>query len=98
MTRNIVKSPVLFPTKSFTSTRIFSDWSDFAYDDDDEVLDIDFADENDTQEQKAEVGSLLSAPSIEMDAEPILKPQGTCFNLFSSWRCSWRFEFEMITF
>ena len=62
---------------STSYSRLYSDWSDFAYDDEDEVLDVDFADENDSQEAKAEIGSLLPAPTIEMDAEPIFQPQGT---------------------
>ena len=57
-------------------TQLNSDWSDFAYDDEDEVLNIDFADENDSQEYKAEVGGLLDAPTIKMDAAPIFEPQG----------------------
>lgn len=63
-------------------SRIFvSDWSDFAYDDEDEVLDIDFADENDSQEQKAEVGQMLEAPTVDRDADPILVPQGSVLPL-----------------
>ena len=55
-----------------------SDWSDFAAleEDDDLMDDLDYAEENDSQEKKAQVGSLLEPPSIEMDAEPIMVPQG----------------------
>ena len=62
-----------------------SDWSDFSYidDDDDLLLDgddsmkaIDFADENDPQELKAQVGSSLEAPEVEWDGDPIEVPLG----------------------
>ena len=60
-----------------------SDWSDFAVLDDDDDLygsddeEIGFADENDSQEMKAEVGSLLEAPEVDWDGEPIFLPVGT---------------------
>eukprot|EP00593_Proboscia_inermis_P002208 CAMPEP_0171296596 /NCGR_PEP_ID=MMETSP0816-20121228/5299_1 /TAXON_ID=420281 /ORGANISM="Proboscia inermis, Strain CCAP1064/1" /LENGTH=225 /DNA_ID=CAMNT_0011770187 /DNA_START=109 /DNA_END=786 /DNA_ORIENTATION=+ len=58
-----------------------SDWADFAYDDEDEVLDIDFADENDSQEEKALVGIALQAPEVFFDGNPIVIPQGSSLPL-----------------
>ena len=58
------------------NSRLYSDWSDFAYEDEDEILDIDFADEYDSQEYKAEIGQMLPPPEIEMYADPIFVPQG----------------------
>ncbi len=59
------------------------DWSSFqAMDDDDEivygkVLDKqDYAEENDSQDQKEAVGALRSAPTIERGADPISVPAG----------------------
>eukprot|EP00568_Trieres_chinensis_P005841 CAMPEP_0183296762 /NCGR_PEP_ID=MMETSP0160_2-20130417/4201_1 /TAXON_ID=2839 ORGANISM="Odontella Sinensis, Strain Grunow 1884" /NCGR_SAMPLE_ID=MMETSP0160_2 /ASSEMBLY_ACC=CAM_ASM_000250 /LENGTH=221 /DNA_ID=CAMNT_0025458429 /DNA_START=11 /DNA_END=676 /DNA_ORIENTATION=- len=63
-----------------------SDWSDFAYDDpdeDDPLASDDFipADENDTQEYKAVVGSSLESPEIDWDGEPLFVPQGSVLPL-----------------
>ena len=71
-----------------SKTCIFSDWSDFSYiDDDDDLLDgddsmkaIDFADENDPQELKAQVGSSLGPPEVDWGGDPIEVPLGElCF-------------------
>ena len=67
-----------------SNTCLFSDWSDFSYiDDDDDLLDgddsmkaIDFADENDPQERKAQVGSSLEAPEVEWEGDPLEVPLG----------------------
>ena len=84
-------APIATTTSSSSSphtrsnTCLFSsDWSDFSYiDDDDDLLDgddsmkaIDFADENDPQELKAQVGSSLDAPEVEWDGDPIEVPLG----------------------
>ena len=77
---------------SNSNTCLFSsDWSDFSYiDDDDDLLDgdgdsmkaIDFADENDPQELKAQVGSSLEAPEVDWDGDPLEVPLGElCFRL-----------------
>lgn len=68
-------------TATSTSQLKMSDWSGFAYDDEEEELFVDFADENDSQEYKAEIGSALEAPSIMYDADPISVPQGTVLPL-----------------
>ena len=59
------------------------DWSSFqAMDDDDEIVygkildKLDYAEENDSQDQKEAVGALRSAPTIERDADPISVPAG----------------------
>jgi hypothetical protein len=65
-----------------TKPLCMSDFSDFAYIDDDEDLEsslFEYAEENDTQEHKAQVGAALLAPEIENDAEPIVVPQGTIY-------------------
>lgn len=63
-----------------TITLAMSDWSDFsAMEEDDDLLEmdnLDYAEENDSQEYKAQVGASLEPPSIEMNAEPIFLPQG----------------------
>jgi hypothetical protein len=62
-----------------------SDWGDFAAleDDDDLIIDsmVEYAEENDSQEKKAQVGALLEPPEIEMDAEPMFVPQGSVLEL-----------------
>eukprot|EP00550_Attheya_septentrionalis_P009234 CAMPEP_0198292102 /NCGR_PEP_ID=MMETSP1449-20131203/9877_1 /TAXON_ID=420275 /ORGANISM="Attheya septentrionalis, Strain CCMP2084" /LENGTH=187 /DNA_ID=CAMNT_0043990825 /DNA_START=93 /DNA_END=653 /DNA_ORIENTATION=+ len=65
-----------------TKPRYMSDFSDFAYIDDDEDLDMEeYAEENDSQEYKAELGATRVAPEIENDAEPIVVPQGSVLPL-----------------
>uniref|UniRef100_A0A7S2GRG5 PRC-barrel domain-containing protein n=1 Tax=Helicotheca tamesis TaxID=374047 RepID=A0A7S2GRG5_9STRA len=79
-------------TKSIHSSNAFiisnsklysSDWADFAYDDEDEDLDTTtYADENDSQEYKAEIGRAIEAPTVEgYDGEPIFTPQGSVLPL-----------------
>jgi len=73
-------------TTSTSTTIRLSDWSGFeALDDDDDLRDdfLDngqpvggFADENDEQERKAEVGNALPRPEVYWDGEPIFLPQG----------------------
>ena len=63
-----------------------SDWSNFDYLDEDDELDItydttEYAKEEDSQELKAQVGANLEAPTIEIDAEPILVPTGSQLEL-----------------
>lgn len=68
-----------------------SDWSGFeALDDDDDLSEGylgdgqplgGFADENDEQERKAEVGMALPCPEVYWDGEPIFLPQGTILPL-----------------
>eukprot|EP00544_Gedaniella_sp_CCMP2646_P007862 CAMPEP_0202482364 /NCGR_PEP_ID=MMETSP1361-20130828/1781_1 /ASSEMBLY_ACC=CAM_ASM_000849 /TAXON_ID=210615 /ORGANISM="Staurosira complex sp., Strain CCMP2646" /LENGTH=158 /DNA_ID=CAMNT_0049110213 /DNA_START=111 /DNA_END=587 /DNA_ORIENTATION=+ len=62
-----------------------SDWGDFAAledDDDDLIIDsMEYAEENDSQEKKAQVGALLEPPEIEMNAEPMFVPQGSVLEL-----------------
>ena len=60
-----------------------SDWGDFAaLEDDDDLIDnLEYAEENDSQEKKAQVGAALEPPEIEMDAEPIFLPQGSVLEL-----------------
>ena len=59
-----------------------SDWSDFSFDennDDSPPIDMfGYADENDPQELKAEIGSALAAPEIlDEPMDPIFVPVGT---------------------
>ena len=59
-----------------------SDWSDFSFDennDESPPIDMfDYADENDPQELKAEIGSTLAPPEILDDpVDPIFVPVGT---------------------
>jgi len=78
-------------TTSTSTTIRLSDWSGFeALDDDDDLRDdfLDngqpvggFADENDEQERKAEVGNALPRPEVYWDGEPIFLPQGECLPL-----------------
>jgi len=62
-------------------------WDDFAFDDDDELLDVgvdaDFvaADENDDQSVKAAAGASLKAPEVDWHGQPIDVPQGTVVEL-----------------
>lgn len=68
--------------RCFGALKLSDDWSGFQFLDDDEEFDgTDFAKEEDTQEYKAQVGASLEAPSIEMDADPILVPQGKMMTL-----------------
>lgn len=89
MLRSILLLNVLVASVAFSSVRLVrhqhsqlfsSDWGDFAAleDDDDEILidRTDYAKEEDTQEDKAAVGSEMRPPTIENDAEPIFVPQG----------------------
>ena len=68
---------------SSTWVQLSSDWSNFGVlDGDDDDLDkpIDnrrYAKEEDTQEDKAQVGSSLEPPDIENDAPPIFVPAGS---------------------
>jgi hypothetical protein len=82
-------TPFLSRSSSSRHSRLkMSDWSDFAMDDDDDDLEnenpisgIQFADENDTQEEKAAVGSSLKAPEIFGEYEALFVPQGTAMEL-----------------
>ena len=78
-------APIILSSSPHSNTRLFSDWSDFSYiDDDDDLLDgggdsmkaIDFADENDPQELKAQVGSSLDPPEVDWDGDPLEVPLG----------------------
>jgi hypothetical protein len=78
-------APIILSSSPHSNTRLFSDWSDFSYiDDDDDLLDgdgdsmksIDFADENDPQELKAQAGSSLEPPEVEWDGDPLEVPLG----------------------
>mmetsp|Transcript_16046 Transcript_16046/g.26762 ORF Transcript_16046/g.26762 Transcript_16046/m.26762 type:complete len:236 (-) Transcript_16046:271-978(-) len=76
------------PPSSSSPTRLHSDWSDFSYiDDDDDLLDddsmkgIDFADENDPQELKAQVGSSLEPPELDWFGDPLEVPLGSALPL-----------------
>lgn len=80
-----------------SSSLSMSDWSTFqALEDEDEDEDIDanaddttssssslqqYANENDPQEYKAQVGSNIPAPSIDWEGEPIFLPQGSILPL-----------------
>jgi len=67
-----------------SKSRLYSsEWADFAYDDDDEDLDVtNYAEENDSQEYKAEVGRMVEAPTVEgYDGEPIFPPKGSALPL-----------------
>lgn len=70
---------------SATVSLKMSDWGDFAAleDDDDLIIDsmVEYAEENDSQEKKAQVGALLEPPEIEMNAEPMFVPQGSVLEL-----------------
>ena len=79
---------IILSTTPMSPTRLYSDWSDFSYiDDDDDLLDsdsmksIDFADENDPQELKAQVGSSLEPPEVDWFGDPIEVPLGTALPL-----------------
>ena len=85
----VTKSPlVIASTTTTTKTttmrrRMSSDWGSFSsMDDDDDINEDlvdnrDYANENDPQELKAQIGSTLEAPTIEYDAAPIFVPVGT---------------------
>mmetsp|Transcript_39394 Transcript_39394/g.72689 ORF Transcript_39394/g.72689 Transcript_39394/m.72689 type:complete len:208 (-) Transcript_39394:212-835(-) len=69
---------------ALTVPRMSSDWSDFAYDDPDDLDPIDtrtYADENDSQEYKATIGSQLESPDIDWHGDPIFVPQGSVLPL-----------------
>ncbi|KAL3897513.1 MAG: hypothetical protein SGARI_006899, partial [Bacillariaceae sp.] len=78
---------------SRSQPQLYSDWSDFnAMDDDDDdeflmsegiaVDRLDYAKEEDSQEQKAQVGASLETPTIEGgEAEPIFLPPGSQMEL-----------------
>ena len=78
----IRRSTIVEPT---SIPRFSSDWSNFDYIDDEEDLEIDttsYAKEADTQEEKAQVGASLAAPTIEGGiADPIFVPAGTQLDL-----------------
>eukprot|EP00567_Pseudictyota_dubia_P017187 CAMPEP_0197440850 /NCGR_PEP_ID=MMETSP1175-20131217/7249_1 /TAXON_ID=1003142 /ORGANISM="Triceratium dubium, Strain CCMP147" /LENGTH=207 /DNA_ID=CAMNT_0042971029 /DNA_START=65 /DNA_END=688 /DNA_ORIENTATION=+ len=70
--------------QALTVPRMSSDWSDFAYDDPDDLDPIDtrtYADENDSQEYKATIGSQLESPDIDWHGDPIFVPQGSVLPL-----------------
>jgi hypothetical protein len=75
-----VISPSPSTLQRISKTKIFS-WDDFADLDDDDLLDNEYADENDSQELKAEIGSQLEAPDIDWYGEPIFVEPGTCLPL-----------------
>jgi hypothetical protein len=83
------RSAVTIATTFSSSTRLHSDWSDFSYiddDDDDDLLgdsmkSVDFADENDPQEVKAQVGSSLEPPELDWFGDPLEVPLGTALPL-----------------
>eukprot|EP00558_Chaetoceros_sp_UNC1202_P007833 CAMPEP_0197244430 /NCGR_PEP_ID=MMETSP1429-20130617/9558_1 /TAXON_ID=49237 /ORGANISM="Chaetoceros sp., Strain UNC1202" /LENGTH=208 /DNA_ID=CAMNT_0042704791 /DNA_START=1 /DNA_END=628 /DNA_ORIENTATION=+ len=68
-----------------------AEWADFeALDDDldDEPLppagkmsELGYADENDPQEYKAEIGSSITAPEVDWEGEPLFLPQGSALPL-----------------
>lgn len=74
-----------------TNTQLYmSEWADFKdLDDDDDDLfnddlppagkmtELGYADENDPQEYKAEVGSNIPAPTVEWQGEPLFVPEGS---------------------
>ena len=79
---------LMLSSSSSPTTRLYSDWSDFSYiDDDDDLLDsdsmknVDFADENDPQELKAQVGSSLEPPELDWFGDPIEVPLGVALPL-----------------
>ena len=68
--------------RSNTYNRMSSDWSDFSFDENDEdsppIDMMQYADENDPQELKAEVGSSLPTPEVlDEVVDPIFVPVGT---------------------
>ena len=89
------KSPYaikVLSSKSYHSEPLkMSDWGDFkALEDDDDPLyndakdindNIGYADENDSQELKAEVGSMVAGPSMDWKGEPLFLPQGSVIPL-----------------
>ena len=86
--RRRIPAHVVPSSSSSPTTRLYSDWSDFSYiDDDDDLLDsdsmknIDFADENDPQELKAQVGSSLEPPELDWFGDPIEVPLGVALPL-----------------
>jgi len=78
-------------SSSSTTALELSGWDGFEaldeFDDDMDYMKDDgqpvggFADENDEQERKAEVGSSLPTPEVFWDGEPIFLPQGECLPL-----------------
>lgn len=72
------QQPAFHLQKSRTAPLRSSDWSDFAILDDDEDIDFTpYADENDPQERKAEIGMTVEAPTVNSNYEPISVPQGS---------------------
>ena len=67
-----------------SSSLQMSEWGDFAAledDDDDDVDGGSFADENDSQEYKAQIGSAVEGPELSWFGEPIFLPQGSVLPL-----------------
>lgn len=72
------------PMSAATTLRMSSEFADFAYDDPDDLEPIDtqtYADENDSSEHKASIGSSLEAPEVDWVGDPILVPQGSVLPL-----------------
>lgn len=79
----ISRSKLQLPqTGSGFSWQIYSDWSGFGTVDDEEesVDNQEYAREEDSFEKKAKLGSMIPPPTIEMNADPIFVPTGTCKN------------------
>lgn len=79
---------VVEPTCSCRSRQVvvgMSDWSGFAYDDDDELLSpvdtTSYAAEEDSQDLKREVGASVQAPVIERPAKPLFVDAGSQLDL-----------------
>ena len=91
-----VRSSVLAGVEKNECTRLsMSEWSDFKdIDDDDDddlynddlppagkMTDLGYADENDPQEFKAEIGGNIPAPAVDWEGEPLFLPVGSVLPL-----------------
>jgi hypothetical protein len=82
-------SPLIMRNSRIVSSELsVSEWGDFKALDDDIDDDLGppgkmkgFADENDPQEYKAEIGSTIPAPELSWDGDPIFLPQGSVLPL-----------------
>ena len=69
---------------------LFSSWDNFAYDDDDDLLEVGpdegfvAADENDDPATKAEAGMSLEAPDVDYDGPVIQVPAGKIYEFKSN--------------
>uniref|UniRef100_A0A7S2W728 NIF system FeS cluster assembly NifU C-terminal domain-containing protein n=1 Tax=Eucampia antarctica TaxID=49252 RepID=A0A7S2W728_9STRA len=77
---SFVISPCLIPAIRIHTAQ-YSSWDDFADLGDDDLLDDEYASENDSKEYKAAIGSKFEAPDLEWQGDPISVLPGTSLPL-----------------